>query len=372
MSTKKEIETTPKNTLYSRIAETIEAARRQVVQTVNLAMVHCYYEIGRMIVEDEQQGRHRAGYGEKTLQTLSEKLTENYGKGFSYPNLRRFRQFFLLYSQSNEICSSAMIKSDAATDIATGQTSFISSDSPEFCLSWTHYIQLLRVEDPLARRFYEIEAIKENWSVRSLNRQICSSLYERVALSKDKDKVIELSRKGNVITKPQDVLKEPYVLEFLGMKGYSVYTETELEQRLITHLQEFLLELGSGFAFVGRQVRFSFDEQHFFVDLVFYNRLLRCFVLFDLKTGTLTHQDLGQMQMYVHYYDRYVKKDYENPTIGILLCKEKSDAIVKITLPANENIYAAEYKLYLPDPKLLRQKLREWIAEEEKEEHKSE
>ena len=236
---------------------------------------------------------------------------------------------------------------------------------PSFRLSWTHYLQLLRVEDPLARRFYEIEAAKGNWSVRWLNRQICSSLYERVALSKDKDTVMELSSKGNVITKPQDVLKEPYVLEFLGMKAASSYTETELEGRLISHLQEFLLELGNGFAFMGRQVRFSFEEQHFFVDLVFYNRLLRCFVLFDLKTGTLTHQDIGQMQMYVHYYDRCVRQEYENPTIGILLCREKSDAIVKMTLPEKENIYAAQYKLYLPDAQLLQRKLREWIAEEE-------
>lgn len=176
---------------------------------------------------------------------------------------------------------------------------------------------------------------------------------------------MELSSTGNVIAKPQDVLKEPYVLEFLGMKAESGYTETELEGRLISHLQEFLLELGNGFAFMGRQVRFSFEEQHFFVDLVFYHRLLRCFVLFDLKTGTLTHQDIGQMQMYVHYYDRCVRQEYENPTIGILLCREKSDAIVKMTLPEKENIYAAQYKLYLPDAQLLQRKLREWIAEEE-------
>ena len=365
--------------LYMRIAEAIETARRHVAQTANLAMVMCYYQIGRMIVEDEQKGKPRAEYGEKTLQALSERLTERFGKGFSYRNLRLFRQFYQTYSPNLGNGKSAiaklpdgeetMIRPSPIAKSKTGEERLGNNNLPlpSFGLSWTHYLQLLRVEDPLARRFYEIEAAKGNWSVRWLNRQICSSLYERVALSKDKDKdgVMELSSKGNVIAKPQDVLKEPYVLEFLGMKAESGYTETELEGRLISHLQEFLLELGNGFAFMGRQVRFSFEEQHFFVDLVFYHRLLRCFVLFDLKTGTLTHQDIGQMQMYVHYYDRCVRQEYENPTIGILLCREKSDAIVKMTLPEKENIYAAQYKLYLPDAQLLQRKLREWIAEEE-------
>lgn len=365
------LEETTKNTLYARIAEIIEAARCHVARTANSAMVFCYFEIGRIIVEDEQKGKHRAGYGEKTLQTLSDKLTARYGKGFSVDNLTRMRQFYLIYSHpaitESSKSATTLRKSQADSKSATSLRKFESGPAsvPCFPLSWSHYLQLLRVDDPLARKFYEIEAENGNWSVRWLNRQICSSLYERVALSKRKDRIMELSQKGNMPAKPQDVLKEPYVLEFLGMKGESCFTETELEGRLITHLQEFLLELGNGFAFMGRQVRFSFEEQHFFVDLVFYNRLLRCFVLFDLKTGTLTHQDIGQMQMYVHYYDRNVKQDYENPTIGILLCKEKSDAVVKMTLPENENIYAAEYKLYLPDAKLLQQKLCEWIAEEE-------
>ena len=363
--------------LYMRIAEAIETARCHVAQTANLAMVMCYYQIGRMIVEDEQKGRPRAEYGEKTLQALSERLTERFGKGFSYRNLRHFRQFYQTYFPNLGNGKSAiaklpdgeetMIRPSPIAKSKTGEERQGNNNLPlpSFGLSWTHYLQLLRVEDPLARRFYEIEAAKGNWSVRWLNRQICSSLYERVALSKDKDGVMELSSTGNVIAKPQDVLKEPYVLEFLGMKAESGYTETELEGRLISHLQEFLLELGNGFAFMGRQVRFSFEEQHFFVDLVFYHRLLRCFVLFDLKTGTLTHQDIGQMQMYVHYYDRCVRQEYENPTIGILLCREKNDAIVKMTLPEKENIYAAQYKLYLPDAQLLQRKLREWIAEEE-------
>ena len=363
--------------LYMRIAEAIETARCHVAQTANLAMVMCYYQIGRMIVEDEQKGKPRAEYGEKTLQALSERLTERFGKGFSYRNLRLFRQFYQTYSPNLGNGKSAIAKLPDGEETMIWPSPIAKSKTgeerlgnnnlllPSFELSWTHYLQLLRVEDPLARRFYEIEAAKGNWSVRWLNRQICSSLYERVALSKDKDGVMELSSTGNVIAKPQDVLKEPYVLEFLGMKAENGYTETELEGRLISHLQEFLLELGNGFAFMGRQVRLSFEEQHFFVDLVFYHRLLRCFVLFDLKTGTLTHQDIGQMQMYVHYYDRCVRQEYENPTIGILLCREKNDAIVKMTLPEKENIYAAQYKLYLPDAQLLQRKLREWIAEEE-------
>ena len=197
-----------------------------------------------------------------------------------------------------------------------------------------------------------------------MKRQFNSALYERLALSRDKDKVMELSKKGQIIEKPQDVLKDPYILEFTGLQERTEYSETELESRLLNHLQEFLLELGKGFAFIGRQVRFTFDERHFRVDLVFYNRLLQCFVLFDLKLGDLTHQDLGQMQMYVNYYDRYEKTTEENPTVGILLCQEKSDALVELTLPENVNIYASKYELYLPDKKLLQEKLKQWTQEE--------
>lgn len=223
----------------------------------------------------------------------------------------------------------------------------------------------MRIENEAERSFYEIEAAKTGWGVRTLQRQYNSSLYERLALSRDKEGVLRLATEGNVITKPEDIIKQPTVLEFLGMEEKAKYSETDLETALINKLQKFLLELGKGYLFEARQKRFTYDEENFYVDLVFYNRLLRCYVLIDLKVDKLTHQDIGQMQMYVNYYDRYEKLEDENPTIGILLCKEKNDALVEITLPKDANIYASEYKLYLPDKKLLQQKLKEWIEEKE-------
>lgn len=223
----------------------------------------------------------------------------------------------------------------------------------------------MRIENKEEREFYEIETAKTGWGVRALQRQYNSSLYERLALSRNKEEVLWLSKEGNIVAKPEDIIKQPTVLEFLGMEEKAKYSETDLETALINKLQKFLLELGKGFLFEARQKRFTYDEDDFYVDLVFYNRLLRCYVLIDLKVDKLTHQDIGQMQMYVNYYDRYEKLDDENPTIGILLCKEKNDALVEITLPKDANIYASEYKLYLPDKKLLQQKLKEWIAEEE-------
>lgn len=223
----------------------------------------------------------------------------------------------------------------------------------------------MRIENEAERSFYEIESAKTGWGVRTLQRQYNSSLYERLALSRDKEGVLRLATEGNVIAKPEDIIKQPTVLEFLGMEEKAKYSETDLETALINKLQKFLLELGKGYLFEARQKRFTYDEENFYVDLVFYNRLLRCYVLIDLKVDKLTHQDIGQMQMYVNYYDRYEKLEDENSTIGILLCKEKNDALVKITLPKDANIYASEYKLYLPDKKLLQQKLKEWIEEEE-------
>lgn len=223
----------------------------------------------------------------------------------------------------------------------------------------------MRIENEAERRFYEIETAKTGWGVRTLQRQYNSSLYERLALSRDKEGVLRLATEGNVIAKPEDIIKQPTVLEFLGMEEKAKYSETDLETALINKLQKFLLELGKGYLFEARQKRFTYDEDNYYVDLVFYNRLLRCYVLVDLKVDKLTHQDIGQMQMYVNYYDRYEKLEDENPTIGILLCKEKNDALVEITLPKDANIYASEYKLYLPDKKLLQQKLKEWIEEEE-------
>lgn len=240
-----------------------------------------------------------------------------------------------------------------------------------FTLSWSHYLILMRITDPMARRFYEIECRQQDWSVRQLSRQVASSLYERLALSRNKDEVMRLAQEGQTLEKPSDIIKNPITLEFLGLKPDAVYSETKLENAIISKMQQFLLELGKGFLFEARQKRFTFDEQHFYVDLVFYNRLLQCYVLIDLKIERLTHQDLGQMQMYVNYYDRHVKQDFEKPTIGILLCKEKNDALVELTLPKDANIYASAYQLYLPNKALLQAKVKEWIEEfEESEEEK--
>lgn len=331
---------TPINPLFDNIATLIERAKQHVVTTVNTTMVHTYFEIGRMIVEEEQQGKQRAEYGKHTLKELSKHLTEKFGKGFSVENLDRMRFFYKTYLL--QISSNPLTK---------------------FKLSWSHYLILMRVENIDARSFYEIEAHDNHWTLKTLRRQINSALFERLALSRDKEGVKQLSEQGQLVEKPEDVIKDPYILEFLGLEEQTKYSEEELETRILDHLQAFLLELGKGFTFVGRQVRFTFEEEHFRVDLVFYNRLLRSFVVIDLKLGKLSHKDLGQMQMYVNYYDRKVKLEDENPTIGILLCQSKNDAVVEMTLPDNANIFASAYSLYLPDKKLLQQKLEEWVAE---------
>ena len=315
------------NSLYNKISSILEESRKFVATTVNTAMVQTYFEIGRLIVEEEQHGNIRAEYGKETLKNLSIKLTANYGKGFSQRNLEQMRQFYLVYS-----------------------TQIPQTPSAKFTLSYSHYLFLMRIENPEERKFYEIESSQNNWSLRELKRQFDSALYERLSLSKDKEKVKSLAVQGQIIENPSDIVKDPYVLEFLGLPEKAYYSESELESRLLEKLENFLLELGKGYTFVGRQVRLSFDEKHFFVDLVFYNRWLQCFVLIDLKIGELTHQDLGQMQMYVNYYDRFVKLDHENKTIGIILCKKKSDSLVEITLPEDNNqIFASKYQTVLPN-----------------------
>ena len=314
------------NSLYNKISSILEESRKFVATTVNTAMIQTYFEIGRLIVEEEQHGNIRAEYGKETLKNLSIKLTANYGKGFSQRNLEQMRQFYLVYS-----------------------TQIPQTPSAKFSLSYSHYLFLMRIDNPEERKFYEIESSQNNWSLRELKRQFDSALYERLSLSKDKEKVKSLAVQGQIIENPCDIVKDPYVLEFLGLPEKAYYSESELESRLVEKLENFLLELGKGYTFVGRQVRLSFDEKHFFVDLVFYNRLLQCFVLIDLKIGELTHQDLGQMQMYVNYYDRFVKLDHENKTIGIILCKKKSDSLVEITLPEDNNqIFASKYQTVLP------------------------
>lgn len=357
--------------LAERIITLVEEAKRKVVSAVNVALVYTYYEVGRMIVEEEQGGRKRAQYGKAQLQELSKKLTAQLGKGFSVDNLQNMRNFYIAYSPT-EICekpsrklterkyetvsrkSSGQQNRNRAAEINDGSAGLVRP-IPKFTLSWSHYLKLMRIDDPDERRFYEIEAAENRWGLKELQRQFDSALYQRLALSRDKTKVLSLAKRGQLLEKPADVIKEPYVLEFLGLPEQATYSESELEQRLIGHLSEFLLELGKGFAFVGRQVRITFDEHHFWIDLVFYNRLLRCFVLFDLKIGELKHQDIGQMQMYVNYYDRMVKMPEENPTIGILLCADKNDAIVEMTLPQGpKRIFASKYMTVLPDKETLR------------------
>ncbi len=369
-------------TLITEVRSLIQSARRGVASVVDTFQVMTHFEIGRRIVEHEQKGEERAKYGAEVLKELSARLTEEFGKGFSVSSLQLMRRFFMEYAfriqqkpsvelEGGPIFQTLTEKSGqggtgwpASDEMAIQQKSSVKSSKP-FTISWSHYVELLSIKDPDERSFYEIEATNARWSVPELRRQKASCLYERLALSRDKAGIKRLAREGQIITKPEDLFKEPLVLEFLGLDEQARYSESDLESALISHLEKFLLELGKGFLFEARQKRFTFDGDHYFLDLVFYNRLLRCYVVIDLKLEKLTHQDLGQMQMYVNYYDREVKLPDENPTIGLLLCKEKKDAVVKLTLPKDANIHAKEYQLYLPSKELLRQKLLAWSREAE-------
>ena len=340
--------------------ELIYYARGLAARQVNIIHLLTYYTLGKWIVDNEQDGEKRAAYGKKVILRLSETLNAEFEKGFSVSNLKNARQFYLTFKDR---ISQSMFDQFA---VQKSQTVFGELEkNPPFTLPWSHYLQLMRIENEEERAFYEIEAATGNWSIRTLQRQYNSSYYERLALSRDKDAVKALAIEGNQISKPTDIIKQPTVLEFLGLEEKEKYVESDLESAIIDKLQKFLLEMGKGYLFEARQRRFTFGEDNYYADLIFYNRLLRCYVIIDLKTDKLSHTDLGQMQMYVNYYDRYEKTEDENPTIGILLCKEKNDALVEITLPKNANIYASEYKLYLPDKQLLQQKLREWLEEEE-------
>ena len=361
--------------LFERISALIEESRKRVATAVNIAEVYTKYEIGRHIVEDEQEGKARAAYGKQVLPILSQKLTDKFGSGWSLETLKSARKFYSVYAPQ-AIRSTALTKSDKET----GKTNLVNSvdqiqiapaEPHKFVLSWSHYLVLMRIKDDGARSFYEVECAKQNWGVRWLQRQVGSSLYERIALSSDRDKVVRMAKEGEIIEKPADIIKNPVTLEFLGLKPDAAYSETKLENAIIDKMQTFLLEIGKGFLFEARQKRFTFDEDNFYVDLVFYNRLLQCYVLIDLKVDKLTHQDLGQMQMYVNYYDRYKKQDFEKPTVGILLCKDKNDSLVELTLPKDSNVYAAQYELYLPDKQELRAKLKSWIEEFEEQEEKN-
>ena len=355
MATKSPIETLCNNSI-----ELINYSRHLVAKQVNMVQLLTFYSLGKWIVDEQQQGESRAKYGQQVISKLSDALMKQFGKGFSEDTLKNARKFYMTYKDriSETVFSLfAIQKSETVFSFFAGE--------PPFTLPWSHYTMLMRIKDDNERKFYEIEATQGAWSIRVLQRQYNSSLYERLALSRDKAGVLKLASEGNVITKPEDIVKQPTVLEFLGLEESARYSETELESAIIDKMQKFLLELGKGYLFEARQKRFTFDEDNYYVDLVFYNRLLRCYILVDLKVDKLTHQDLGQMQMYVNYYDRYQKLPDENPTIGILMCKEKNDALVEITLPENNNVFASQYKLYLPDKKELQKKLKEWIENEE-------
>ncbi len=354
-----EIQTTD-DALFEKIAHLIEEARQHVKKTVNTAMVYTYYNIGRHIIENEQHHKQRAAYGKKVLQQLSYRLTDRFGKGWSVETLTKCRKFYSAYS----ISSACQTKSQHEEKSSDRQT----NSALDFTLSWNHYQILMRIAKSDERKFYEIEAKRQNWGYKWLQRQVDSCLYERLVLSRDKNDVMRLASEGQTIEKPSDIIKSPITLEFLGLKPDESYSETKLENAIIGKIQNFLLEMGKGFLFEARQKRFTFDEDNYYVDLVFYNRLLQCYVLIDLKIDKLTHQDLGQMQMYVNYFDRYVKQDFEKPTIGILLCKEKNDTLVELTLPKDANIYASAYELYLPNKELLQAKVKEWIEEFEENE----
>ena len=349
------------NELLQNISALLENARKKVAVAVNQTMVLTYFEIGRMIVEDEQNGESRAEYGKVLLKDLSDHLTERFGKGFSETNLKQMRHFYMSYSirqtlsDELEILNNQILQTLSAEsqnqNSSTTLTNLKNTQilSANFNLSWSHYLKLMRINDVNERKFYEIESFKNNWSLRELQRQYDSALYTRLSLSKNKEEIIQLSEKGQIFEKPKDLIKDPYILEFLGLPERSKYSENDLESGLIDKLEHFLLELGTGFTFVARQNRITFDEKHFKIDLVFYNRILKCFVLIDLKIGELKHQDIGQMQMYVNYYDREVKLKDENKTIGIILCQDKSEALVRYTLPEdNEQIFASKYLTILP------------------------
>jgi len=339
--------------LFQSVKSLIQEAQQHIVRNVNTTMLITYFEIGRMIIENEQKGKLRAGYAEETLIQLSKDLTKEFGKGYSRSNLEYMRSFYSTYQK--RISQSLIGKSQNAKK----SQSLIGKSQFPFSLSWTHYIQLLKIENEAERNFYEIEATQNYWSVRELQRQFNSAIYERVALSRDKKGVKALAKKGQIIEKPTDALKSHYVLEFLDLKEDKRYSESDLETAIIDKLEHFMMELGKGFLFEGRQKRFTFEGDSFFVDLVFYNRFLKCFVLFDLKIGKLTHQDIGQMQMYVNYYDRQIKLPEENSTIGIILCKEENKTVVEFTLPENNNqIFAKAYKQILPSKEDLKKQLR--------------
>ena len=342
----KKITTRNYNNLIDKIAEILKEARTKVIREINKAQVLAYWEIGREIVEFEQKGKLRGDYGEQLIERLSRDMTQKFGRGFSPTNLKMMRLFY----------QSFPIRQTLSDESQKPQT---LSSKFEPMLSWSHYCELLKVEEPLARSFYEQETIQNNWSVRELKRQINSMLFERLSLSKDTKAVMKMAKKGQIVEKPEDAIKDPYILEFLNLKEETSYTESQLEQAIIDKLQYFLLELGKGFSFVARQKRITIVNRHYYIDLVFYNRLLKCFVLIDLKTGELDHADIGQMNFYLNYFKENEKQEDENDPIGLILCAKKDDIFAKYVLGGlNNKVFSSKYKLALPSEKELRLKLK--------------
>lgn len=350
--------------IYERIREILESARAGVARTVNTMQVVANWLIGREIVEEEQRGRKRAGYGQHLVAELSRRLTSDFGKGYSVTNLEHFRDFYITYPDLIPAQISHAVRGELVIGHTEGDQTWFPGKLHSN-VSWTHYRTLLRVDSPDARAFYEIESIKNNWSARELERQRNSLLFERLAKSRDKTGLMKLATKGQEIASPSDVFKDPVVIEFLGLPESHRLVESDLEQALINNLQAFLLELGKGFAFVSRQERITLDGDHFYIDLVFYHTILKCFALIDLKVGKLTHGDLGQMQLYANYFDQERRTEGDNPTLGLILCTDKNDAVVKYLLGPDQSkkIFTSRYKLHLPTEAELATELKRELKE---------
>jgi|CXWL01.1.fsa_nt_gi predicted nuclease of restriction endonuclease-like (RecB) superfamily len=346
------------SSLYHRISQIIENARGNIVRAVNTEMVQAYWLIGREIVQEEQKGQQRADYGRQIIENISVRLTDRYGDGWSSSHLWHVRQFYLAYQDYSLPDNLVNDKSGKILHAVRAESGRKIRYALRSELTWTHYRIPMRVDNSQARSFYEIECAKNHWSARELERQKGSLLFERLALSKDKKGLMRLARKGQDLSSYQDVIKDPFVLEFTGLSPAPKLYENKLERSLVDNLSRFLLELGKGFTFLARQKRITLDGDHFFIDLVFYHAILKCYVLIDLKIGRVSHQDLGQMQMYVNYFDRDVKRDDDHPTVGLVLCEDKKEAVVRYTLPKdNKQIFASRYKLYLPTEEELKREL---------------
>ena len=350
------------DSLYKKASRYIDHARQNIQRTVDIEIVKAYWMIGRDIVEEEQLGKDRADYGRNVLKSLSEHLTKQYQRGFSVDTLERARKFYLVYQMDHEQKSAAVLRISESSN--EHSVSMLQSPVLSPNLAWGHYLLLIRIKRDDARKFYEVEAIKNHWSTRELQRQIGSLLFERLSKSKNKEELIKLAYHGQEVNMPCDAIKDPIVLEFLGLPESHQLIESKLEQALIQNMQHFLLELGRGFAFVARQKRLTLDGDHFYADLVMYNIPLKSYVILDIKTRALTHADLGQMQLYVNYFDQEIKLESDNPTIGLVLCTGKNDSMVKYLLGENaKKIFASTYQFHLPSEQELETELKREIKQ---------